>query len=101
MGRKFNVYGNESYSVSVMVEFTDEELEHIAEMYGILPENLEPQDLIENAYDKAYYQMEDICAHCTGWGKSFTRDPDEEGFTLNELHDGKVDDVIKEVTSDE
>ncbi len=101
MGRKFNVFGTESYSVSATIEFTNEELERIAETYGILPENLEPQDLLEDAYDKAYSQMEDICAHCTGWGKSFSRDLGGEGFTLNELRDGKIENVIEEVTDDE
>lgn len=95
MPKKFRVYGQQTMSVSVDVEFTDEQLAEIAVDLDTEVEKLTDTQLRMFIADRTTdADVGGLCVQCSGWDQPWSRDDD------GEIEWDESDDGVREVTGE-
>ncbi len=69
--RKFVVYAHTTASASLTITVSEDQLRAVAENLGKTPADLTADDLREHVIYRAFQTgFPDICAQCSGWGRS-------------------------------
>ena len=96
--RKFRVHGYQVMSVTMIVELSDEELETLAADREVTVDQLDEDDLRDTVFELADGEgIPSLCAQCTGWRQSWSRDEEELDFCDE---DPELDYRMEEITGE-